>query len=358
MIALALALFAQQEADLKHKIGDLEFEAKIAMPAGDVTRVIVLVHGSGLAGMDLDLTAASKDGKTKILFFKDLSDALVARGFAVLRYHKRNYQIVQLGKKIKEEKRQPTDAENAIMKSFQEHPLQSFVEDCKAFATLARERFPKAAVYLLGASEGTHVTLWAANELDWIAGVALLGYYSQSLEATMFEQVVHRSMVWFAKTDADHDGKLTMDEMKAGGDPGKRLLLQTTTLDVDKDEKIDESEYRSACLTNLIAQDPLGTAYRSDEAKYPTTPEVLKKAKFKVAFFQGTWDNQTPAYNAMGVELLAKYSWKKKGFTFRYFPKLGHGLDPRDAYDDIYYRPSDPGALKVLAEDLKEQFSP
>jgi hypothetical protein len=38
---------------------------------------------------------------------------------------------------------------------------------------------------------------------------------------------------------------------------------------------------------------------------------------------------------------------------FRYFPRLGHGLDPRENPLDVLYQISDPAALKTVAKDLK-----
>ena len=39
-----------------------------------------------------------------------------------------------------------------------------------------------------------------------------------------------------------------------------------------------------------------------EEYKYPGVAPILKKCRFKVAFFQGEFDNQTPAYQLRGVE--------------------------------------------------------
>lgn len=95
-----------QETSFTHQSFDgFGIDAKAALPQGakpdEVTRVIVLVPGSGTNGMDLDLTVAAKDRKTPILFFKDLSDELSRRGFAVVRYKKRNYQLNEMVKRVK-----------------------------------------------------------------------------------------------------------------------------------------------------------------------------------------------------------------------------------------------------------------
>lgn len=354
---LLAALLCADEIPFTHESFDgFKIDAKLALPAGakeeEVTRAVILVGGSGPYDMDLDLTAVSKDKKTKILWLKDVSDALVARGFATIRYHKRPHQIGELVKKVRAEKREPTAEEKTIVRRFQENPLKHFVDDCKSFAEAARKRFPKAKVFLLGASEGTHVALWAAHELKWIAGVALVGFYARSLDTTIFEQCVYREEHLFRGIDADGDGFLTKEELKKGGATGFNLGVQMNTLDLDGDGRLSIMEFRGACLVALAEKADIGDAYRRQEAQYPSMVDVLKAAEVPVLFFQGLWDNQTPAYNAMAVQMLAKHVWKRTNFAFRYFPKLGHCLDPRESYQDLFYHAMDPEALKAVGEEM------
>jgi pimeloyl-ACP methyl ester carboxylesterase len=306
--------------------------------------------------MDLDLTLASKNKKTKILWLKDISDALVGQGFAVLRYHKRPYQLGQLIRKAKEENRKLTEKESQWIQRFQENPLQHFVEDCKSFAEYSHTRFPQAKIYILGGSEGTHVALWAAHELTWVSGVALIGFYARSLDTVTFEQVDVRDETVFGTLDKDHDGFLSKKERKGlnlfDADPLDRIA----TFDLDKDEQVSHEEFKGYLLTAWARKADIGHAYRIQEAKYPAMFETLKKAKYPVVFFQGMWDNQTPAYNAFAAQALAKHSWKKETLYFHYFPKLGHCLDPRNSPDDRFYQPIDPEALQTVATEMNRLF--
>ena len=79
---------------------------------------------------------------------------------------------------------------------------------------------------------------------------------------------------------------------------------------------------------------------------------ILLKAEYPVAFFQGMWDNQTPAYNTMEIDAINRLKWKKSTLKFRYFEKRGHILDPRKSYYDLTYSPIDPEVLKTVASDL------
>ena len=96
--------------------------------------------------------------------------------------------------------------------------------------------------------------------------------------------------------------------------------------------------------------------FRAQEARYPRVAEILKSAKFKVAFFQGMLDNQTPAYHAMAMELLLTQLGKTDNKRFHYFPELGHALDRREDYSDVTYNTIDAEALNTLSEELDAFF--
>lgn len=361
MIGTWILLFAggSEEIPFTHESFDgFKIDAKLALPEGvaeeEVARVVILLGGSGPYDMDLNLTAIAKGG-VKILWLKDVSDALAKGGFAVVRYHKRAYYTSLLGHKLQREKRTPTPEEEAPFREFIKNPLKYFVEDCKSFAEAARKRFPKAKIYLLGASEGTHVALWAAHELGWISGVALVGFYALSLDVLMFEQTVVREFQYFADVDQDRDDTLTKEELKKGKETGQALLWKFAEFDLDGDGRIAADEFRGRCLEGLSAILETMKVYREQEAKYPSMISVLKEASVPILFFQGAWDNQTPAYNTFCIESLAK-KWKKDGFAFHYFPKLGHCLDPRDSYMDKAYRPIDAEALKKVVAEMDKSF--
>jgi len=362
---LALLLLAPplraEEIPFTHESFDgYRIEAKLALPEGvkegDVTRVVVLLGGSGPYDMDLDLTTVSKDQKTKNLWLKDVSDVLAAKGFAVIRYNKRPFQLGGMVKAVKAEKREPTDGEKALIKGFQENPLKCYVDDCKSFAEGARKRFPKAKIFLLGGSEGTHVALWAANELKWIGGVALIGFYARSLDTVTYEQIVWRDQVQFRGIDKDGDGSLSGEELKSEAGLARTLAAQMIALDLDGDGKLSLMEYRTFCLVAWSQVGDIGDAYRRQEAAYPAMFEILKDAAYPVAFFQGMWDNQTPACNAMAADVLAKWVWKKDTLRFFYFAKLGHCLDPRESGDDLMYSRIDPEAAKKVATEMDGLF--
>ena len=329
-------------------------DAKIASPDGakdaDVRRVIVLVHGSGAENMDEDLTAASKD-KVKNLVFHDLSDALVAKGFTVLRYHKRNYQC-QLAIKA-----DPKFKDGPVIKALVADPYGTFVHDIRSMLDFAAGRFPKAKLYLLGHSEGTYTALQAAHERGGVAGVALIGFMLTTLDTLVVEQCVYRPLALFDALDTDRDGTLSAQELAASSPVAASLRAQLPVLDLDGNGKLERVEFMAGNFSNLLINPISSPAAQVYAGTHPTAAAILKEAAYPVCFFQGLWDNQTPAYNAKAVDLVNRQVWKKANLSFQYFEKLGHALDPRDDYGDIAFRPMDRTALAQVAARLAQQFT-
>ena len=315
---------------------------------GAASRVVILLHGSGPADMDENLGEASAPG-TKNLFFADVSAALRAKGFSVLRYNKRSFQWK------KSLKADPGFLKSEVFLKFSANPLKYFAEDAAAFVNLAVRKFPGGKVCLLGHSEGTGIALRLADADPRIRGVALVGFMALSLDTAMFEQTVYRPLPVFEGLDADKDSLLDGRELEGEGAIKKSLRAQLPLLDLDGDGKISRSEFMAGNFSNLLLDmAPAFKAYRAEEAAYKRPAEIIRDAKFDVAFFQGELDNQTPAYGVRAVELLNKAGFKKTNLHFRYFPGLGHALDPRDNYQDILYRPAKKEALEAMASDLEK----
>ncbi len=326
-----------------------ELEAKITVPAGvaddAVQQVVVLVHGSGPAGLDHDLTAVTA-GDEPNLFFRDIADALVAEGLAVLRYNKRSYEVQQRAK---------ADAaflEGPVVAALKERPLEHFIDDVGAMVGHARQRFPKAQVVVIGVSQGTYLALQVAEAEKSIDALVLIGFYATSLDSLIYEQMVHRSLGIFDGLDTNGDAHLTADELKNGGQIGIQLLMQSQLLDMNKDERCSRSEFMAGNFTNLVARDILGTAYRTHEASLPRVGQILSRLEIPVLFFQGEWDNQTPAFHARGVDMTNRAMWGRKNFTFRYLAERGHILDPRESYGDLVYQHADPAVLSEIAKAI------
>ena len=357
LIALVLSVPAAtaqiEEESFKLVASDkYELDARVAFPDGhsdnEVSKVIILLHGSGPQSMDADFTAVTRDGKPN-LFFKELSDTLATAGFAVIRYHKRSFQTnlaLQSATGFKE---------SEVYKTFAANPLLYFVDDAKDAVSWAENRFPEAEVFLLGHSQGAYIALQVAHQLPQVKGVGLIGFAISSLDVLLFEQTVYRPLSLFIDLDLDGDGFLSPEELAAETPVATSIRGQMSIIDLDGDASLSKMELQAGNLSNLLIRDVAGIL-REQEARYPRAAEILAGASFKAAFFQGMWDNQTPAYNTKAVELVSRFVWSKDSFRFFYFDGLGHALDKRDRYDDLQYNTLDQGAKNTIVRELSAFF--
>jgi len=323
-------------------------DAAVDLPKAKAgSRVVVLLHGSGPQTMDEDLSAVCAPGVTSRLFV-DLSAALTAKGFTVVRYNKRAYQVHL------SEKAAPGYFKSEQFTKYAAHPLRYTIDDAKAAVRWAGARYPKARVFVLGHSEGGIVALHAAREETTVRGVGIIGFSPLGLDSLLFEQTVYRYAEHFSALDKDHDGALEDSELSGEETWATALRTQKVTLDLDHDGRISRDEFLGGQLSNVLLDLPSQPEYRVDEAAVPRPAAIVRDLKVPVTVFQGEWDNQTPAFHARAVELLNNAAWKKADVTFTYFPKLGHSLDPRNGPEDLVYRPADPAALAGLAATLNK----
>ncbi len=348
-----------EEADLLFQSSDgFELPAKIAYPENQgkdpVKKVVILIHGSGPNNMDEDLTSVTRD-KQKNLHFKDISDALIKQGFTVIRYDKRSFVWNQ---KIK---KNPDLLQSPELEAFKKNLLNLLVQDAAAFTKMAARRFPEANIYLYGHSQGTFIALQTAHTHPQVKGVALEGFYGSPLMAVMLEQFIYRYMPVLRTIDTNQDEVLSDQELENIKNPlFVSLKQQKPVLDVNQDGRLTLMEVMAGNYTQYQAQylNPHSdmSSYTAQEASYPPPVKILQQADFKVAFFQGEWDNQTPVYNTQSIQLMNRMSWKKDNLRFWYFPQLGHALDLRDSYLDIVYSPIKPEALRTVAKELGKWF--
>ena len=348
------SLLSAKEKGFRYKSSDqIVLNGKLALPDGllakNVKKVVILIHGSGPQNMDMNLTRITKKKVTNKVFC-DVRDALLKKGFAVLRYNKRSYEW----RKILIKNRLAMQKKS--FKAFFKNPLKYFIDDVKSMISLAKKHFPKAKIYLLGFSQGTYVALQVAHSDKRVAGVALVGFYTVPLLVISFEQLVYRPLYFLCRLDKNHDGYLVLSELKKAGKVGMQLAIQMRVLDANQDGKLSFMEIQAGNLINLHKFQKKLISHTLQELRNPAVYEILQQSKFKVLFFQGLWDNQTPAYHALSIRISAKFLWLKKNMRFFFFPKLGHILDKRDRYDDVYFSPIDKKALSKMMNQMNLFF--
>ncbi len=360
-IGLLLALFTlfclpvqATETALKLTMDDgFVLDGLLATPgakkAATPSRLVIFLHGSGPQSMDEDLTAVTRDNQPN-LFFKELQDVLLSKGFSVLRFNKRSYQT-QLAFKENE-----AFVKSPIYQKFSADPLLRFIEDGANVVDFAAKRYPKAKIYLLGHSQGASIACWLAEQDKRIAGLALIGFLATPTELAVFEQTVYRPLFYFKQLDKDRNQILSNAELSIENPIAAALKAQMPILDQDADAELTLMEFKAGNFSNLVVKDMLGPAMRQQEAKRSRVTDILKDFDKPVLMFQGEWDNQTPTYQAMAVQIANAMVWKKDNLRLFIYPKLGHALDLRDSYEDIRYNPIDSKAKTDLAVQINKYF--
>lgn len=322
------------EQDYVVKSADgFELTGTFSRPRGKESpqHILIMIHGSGPHDRNEDLTAVSTE---KNLFFLRLSRLFAEAGWAAMRYDKRSHTLRQRALQ------DPEYSKSAEFQRISKDPLGHFIQDAQAQLEYARATYPQAKVYLLGHSQGTFIGLQVAHAAAKdVAGVVLIGYQAFPLEVLAVEQIVYRPLAHFYRLDANRDGTLDLQELSVDEQIAKLIRVQLPVLDLDQDQQISQSEMMAGNASNLFARRMIPTEYTIREIGYPALPSILKDAPFPVLFLQGEWDNQTPSYGVKGIQILSRMIWQSKHLRFRYFPKVGHALGPRESYDDLKYRP-------------------
>lgn len=169
-----------QEVQVSFSSDNLVLDGTLALPNGSAPfSTVVLVHGSG--PNDRDQTLELVGGNAACLFpnllgdtirnFKDISDSLVQKGFAVFRYDKRSFTHgAQLDPKTASPNDFITDIHNAI----------DFLK--------TRAEVDSNCISLLGHSQGANLVPVVANQRNDINSVICLGTPATRIDTLMAQQ--------------------------------------------------------------------------------------------------------------------------------------------------------------------------
>ncbi|MBL8730603.1 MAG: alpha/beta hydrolase [Planctomycetes bacterium] len=322
-------------------------QAELVHPAADGPYgagpwpVVLLIHGNG--PHDMDVTMRGPDGTTKL--FATIADVLAARGFAVVRYHKR--WVKGPGR---------FDA-----RFWREQSTFVFTEDAGKVldAALAMPACDRHDVFLYGWSEGTAVAAALAAARGDVRGLVLQGVvglpYREMVRSWILDvglpyaQDVN-GMVTSASLDAALRGEGGL-VAKLGAaffaDPTARASGRTEVsarLDTDGDGALDpEREIRAASDGLLdFAFGPQGNVhvYADGRTVPPVGDQAGRLHRLPLLVLQGANDASTPARSAHAVGK----AWRAAGgrdVTVWDFPGLGHTLGPAASlFDDCGRAPT------------------
>jgi pimeloyl-ACP methyl ester carboxylesterase len=298
-----------------------------------IESVVIFIHGSGpndLNGSDQQL-------------FHHLSTGMVKNGVATLRYNKRSFEV---RRKLSFDPRYKSSDEH---KKFDRAPYRFFIKDANHMVNYAKELFPNANVILLGHSQGTGIALQVAHRNRKVTGTVLVGFTTTPIYVSAFEQELYRHLDSFYQLDKNRDNQLSNDELQSN----KAVLSRLAQGDLNQDALISQQEFKGALISNFILKDyNVVKELTVEELRLPSPADILRRAKFKVLFFQGELDHQTQAYHAKAIENANNAKWKKDNFKFIYLPSLGHNLNFQNKFLEFNYTKVQESTVSKVVEAL------
>ncbi|MBL9079195.1 MAG: hypothetical protein JNL08_16955 [Planctomycetes bacterium] len=310
---------------------------------------VLLIHGNG--PHDMDVTLRGPDGETRM--FAAIAEHLAARGFAVVRYHKR--WVKAPGR---------FDA-----RFWREQSTFVFTDDAGKVldAALALPGADPARLVLYGWSEGTAVAAALAARRGDIDALVLQGVVGLPWREMVRGWILDTGLPYAASAA----GPVTADSLGAalrgnGGvvaklgasffaDPAARQrgeVRVSPLLDRDGDGALDPAqEVRPAIEAMLdFAFGPQGNlyVYAPDRAVPTVTEQAPALHRLPLLVLQGQNDASTPPAGAQRVAA----AWRAAGGTDITVLELGdrgHMLGRAAAPVDDLARPIDPGVLDAAA---------
>jgi len=346
--------------DLVIDLGDgLKTDAQLTLPVmGDGPFPgVLLIHGSGNTDMDeyLPPIATGTDEATRL--FLQIAEYLSNRGFAVLRYNKRG---VGLNGAILD------------MDAWGNMTIQDLVQDAEKALEVLRQQpdVDSSKISIIGHSEGTMIAPRIAVKDPTITNIVLMGAGAQNLREMVYFQIVDRPVICAEDTfDADHDGRLSIQEVEATLNirgvnlcplPPQALIQNITGewswcpgLDTNMDDYFDiENELKplqTAMFDLYTSSDPDSPYYwvwlQSHFALNDTALDIIGNISASILIQQGEGDTQTIVEQAFLLEQRLTEA-EHNDHTLITYPGLGHTFYPVDGW----IQPLGPMQDRVLAD--------
>jgi dienelactone hydrolase len=271
------AMDTLREKEVRVGVGGWAVHGTLSLPKGPGPfPALVLVHGSGPHDRDETI------GPNKP--FRDLSDGLVSKGIAVLRYEKRT----------KEHASQLAPLKDSITTK------EETTEDALLAVSLLRktERIDPKKIFVLGHSLGGMLIPRIGNLDPSIVGLIVMAGTSRPLEDVILDQM---SYILSLDGTISETEKSQLNEIKSQVARVKDPTLSAATASTDL---------------------PLGipAKYWLDLRGY-NPPEVARSVKQPMLILQGERDYQVTMEDLAGWK---KYLSSKPNVEFKTYPKLNH----------------------------------
>jgi uncharacterized protein len=338
--------------DLTLKLGNFDSKAQLTYPSKPkgLLPAVLLIHGS----TPMDMNASVQwNGQTVSSIFKQLSDGLSQRGFAVLRYNKR--YVTSVGQ--------------VDLAAYYGLRLQDFLSDARVAlrALQTNVLIDPSKIFVYGWSEGSPIAAQLALENPSIKGLIVQGGVAYSYAKTFQQQFPRVGIPYlsqFAKNGLINIEGVVKALTSNGGllavSQAFYLLDQTSTqakpklntfMDKNKDGSID-LELEAKPLVNewmRDAPDSFLGIYASALA-LPGLIQLAPKLETPTLILQGENDANTSSDGARALDRALK-----NVHILKLYPSLGHSLGEANSVIDDRFRPMNSQPIQDVADWIEAQ---
>ncbi|MGD9891014.1 MAG: alpha/beta hydrolase family protein [Dehalococcoidia bacterium] len=343
-------------------LGDFQSPAELTLPAQATGPLpaVVLIHGSSPSDKDATLPDPYNPGVTLSSIFRDISDELTKRGYAVLRYNKHYVN----------------GAGEIDPRYFTQLTLPLLADDAERALDVAQAR-PEVdpnQVFLYGWSEGSTVAAAVAVRRPDVAGLILQGPVAQPWRSLLHQQLTDVSIPYlrqFAPAGAVTAATLTRAVEGSGGVVAKSVIQLVADpaalregrfeinpqLDQNGDGAISiDAELipaLPAILDHAFGEGGFLSMYAPDAALPALDQQAPNLTHLPILILQGEEDANVPVGDAVRLfEQLVNLG--ARDVEIKTYPGLGHSLGSATSPIDDNARPIAPAPLDDLARWLAE----
>lgn len=358
VLLLVVSNFAMAlERDVSFTSEGIVLRGKIATPDSSEGKVpgIVLVHGLGYASSDMDMTVPASqtaDGKpTKT--FKVISDFMVKRGYAVMRYNKRGVQVTDDGS-VLPETWGLTLTSFSTLKSDLQTAINIFKKDPKV---------NEKKIILIGFDEGSVVSAMVGNDDLGVAAIIGMGAIGRSIDDLLYYQnVEYHSGMLSKHLDVNNDGFI--DAKEAVRIPEMEMPIDK--VDLDGDKRASKIEVHSMLMSIHISEkeairDDLRSAWYKDAIKHGDLYSYFvdfAESRGRIHLMHGEEDGNVPVSDSYLIYSKVVRKVKKASISLQSYRGLGSGFSPNTGTEKVMstFGPIDNKVLRDLFSWIYKRY--